>query len=239
MKGASVVQCHKAIDVVLLIDGSGSLGQEGWDAEIKAAKQFLDAFMDQGSHQGDHAQVATILYSGPSTWAGVGECTGKNSGDVDQENLCKIKVVNHFTSDLASVRSKVNLLAWPKGSTLTSVALLTAQAELALGRKNAHSTVVVFQDGQPLSFRKTRMASHVLRKKSRLLFVVISKFSPLKAIKEWVTRRWQENLVDVKSTKEFGSPNTVTKIIADICPSKIPKLKMDDQVLELAQTKAK
>ena len=36
--------CDKTLDIVLLIDGSGSLGRKGWAAEIKAAQLFVDAF---------------------------------------------------------------------------------------------------------------------------------------------------------------------------------------------------
>ena len=39
--------------------------------------------------------------------------------------------------------------------TLTSLALATAKAELALGRKDSKSIVVVITDGRPLSYRGT------------------------------------------------------------------------------------
>merc|ERR1719281_1080771 len=51
--------CNNPLDVVLLIEGSGSLGKTGWAAEIKAAEAFVDAFT------GSTAQLAVILYSGP------------------------------------------------------------------------------------------------------------------------------------------------------------------------------
>ena len=38
-----VTKCNETLDIVFLIDGSGSLGQSGWDAEIKAAKMFVDS----------------------------------------------------------------------------------------------------------------------------------------------------------------------------------------------------
>merc|ERR1719247_2123334 len=36
--------CNRSLDVVLLLDGSGSLGKTGWAAEIAAAILFVDAF---------------------------------------------------------------------------------------------------------------------------------------------------------------------------------------------------
>jgi hypothetical protein len=58
--------CNRSLDVILLIDGSGSLGKEGWAEEIKAATLFVDAFTDSGK-----AQMAVIVFSGPKTWSGV------------------------------------------------------------------------------------------------------------------------------------------------------------------------
>merc|ERR1719310_1008141 len=158
-KGADLpfLTCNKTIDIVLLIDGSGSLGKKGWAAEIKAAQMFVDAFAVSAGK----ANMAVILYSGPRTWSGVFRCFAKNKKKVDQEKVCRIKTVTHFTDDLKKVKNLITGLSWPQGSTLTSLALLTAKAELALGRKDARSNIIVFTDGRPLSFRKTTLASRM------------------------------------------------------------------------------
>jgi len=205
--------CNRSLDVVLLIDGSGSLGKKGWDAEMVAAKSFVEAF----SHSGK-ANLAVILYSGPRTWGGVRKCTGRNAKKVDPIK-CGIITITHFTEDMAKVTNLINGLTWPKGSTLTSLALMTAKDELALGRKNSLSNVIVFTDGRPLSYRKTGMASKKVRKSARLVWVPVTRYAPLASIKKWATRRWQENVVTVSSFKDLAKPNVVTHIIANICPS--------------------
>jgi len=212
---AHPLACNRTLDVVLLIDGSGSLGKRGWAAEMVAAKSFVDAF----SHT-DKANLAVILYSGPRTWGGVRKCFGKNKKKVDQEKVCGIKMVTHFTGDLKKVRSLINGLQWPRGSTLTSLALMTAQAELSLGRKNAKANIIVFTDGRPLSYRKTSMASKAVRKGARLVWVPVTRYAPLEKIKQWATRRWQENVVKVSSFAALKKPEVITHIIADICPKK-------------------
>merc|ERR1740130_1094673 len=55
------LQCNKELDIVFLLDGSGSLGEKGWKAEIKAAQTFVDAFTGTGAK----AKMAVVLYSGP------------------------------------------------------------------------------------------------------------------------------------------------------------------------------
>merc|ERR1719160_1653094 len=179
--------CNRSLDVILLIDGSGSLGKEGWAQEIKAAQLFVDAFTDSGK-----ANMAVIMYSGPKTWSGVEKCTGKQETPIDPEK-CGIKMVTHFTEDMKKVKNLINGLDWPQGSTLTSLALITAKA---------------------------------VRKAARLVWVPVTKFAPLKHIKSWATRRWQENVVLVKEFDKLGKAETVTHIVADICPKQNPRIEI-------------
>merc|ERR1719247_1507590 len=104
---------------------------------------------------------------------------GKAGEKVDLEK-CGISTVTHFNDNIKNVKQRVLGLDWPKGSTLTSLALATAKAELNIGRKNAKSVVVVFTDGRPLSYRKTKVAALDIRKVTRLMWVPITKRAPLK-----------------------------------------------------------
>jgi hypothetical protein len=213
-------ECNRTLDVILLIDGSGSLGQDGWDAEIIAAKTFVGAFK---AAQGK-VKVAVILFSGPRTWSGVYKCTGKSSAGVKLAD-CGIQTVTHFTTDLDSVDEELTKLTWPMGSTLTSLALMTAEAEMALGRADVHTLVVVMTDGRPLSFRKTGLASKAIRKKARLVWVPVKMPSNVfPAIKSWATRRWQENVVKVEDFEALKTPDPITHLIADICPIEDPEI---------------
>merc|ERR1719478_1911920 len=170
------------------------------------------------------ANMAVILYSGPRTWSGVKKCVGKSKKKVDPEK-CGIKMVTHFTEDMKKVKQLITGLDFPKGGSLTSLALLTAKAELALGRKDAKSNVIVFTAGRPLSYRKTEIASKDLRKSARLVWVPVSANAPLKHIKQWATRRWQENVISVKGMARLKNPEVITHIVANICPKRNPKLR--------------
>merc|ERR1719199_1838860 len=220
-QGTMFMTCNKTLDIVLPIDGSGSLGSKGCAAEIKAAQMFVDAF----SGSGGSAKMAVILYSGPRTWGGVYKCFARNTKKVDRERICGIRTVTHFTDNLPNVKNLIKGLRWPRGSTLTSLALMTAKAELSLGRKQALSNVIVFTDGRPLSYRKTWLASLVVRKSARLVWVPVTRYAPLKAIKQWATRRWQENVVVVKTFKALEKPDVITRIVANICPKDNPKMR--------------
>jgi hypothetical protein len=213
LQSTAPMECNTTLDVILLIDGSGSLGKAGWNAEIKAARMFIGAFK-----AAEKVEMAVILFSGPRTWSGVAKCTGHSVAPAGLET-CGIKQVSHFTSDLNQIDQKVIGLDWPQGSTLTSLALLTAKAEMSLGRGDIHTVVVVLTDGRPLSYRKTGEASREIRKRARLMWVPITRFAPLKQIKEWATRRWQENVIVVNDFSTLQKPEVVTHIIADMCPT--------------------
>jgi len=211
---SQTLTCDKELDIVFLLDGSGSLGQKGWNAEIKAAETFVDSFSGSGAK----AQMAVILYSGPRTWGGVYKCFGRNAKNVDMEGTCKIKSVNHFSNKMSDIKANIKALKWPQGSTLTSLALLAAKSELSLGRKSAQSIVVVITDGRPLSFRATYYAARSVRKSARLVWVPVTRYAPLAFIKHLATRRWQENIVQVKTFDDLENPDIVSHVVANICP---------------------
>jgi hypothetical protein len=213
VNGKEILQCNEMLDIMFLIDGSGSLGETGWKAEIKAAELFVDAFSGTGAN----AQMGVILYSGPKTWSGMHKC-------FSNYNYCEIKTVTHLTSDMSKVKELIGGLTWPKGSTLTSLALMRAKAELGVGRKDAKSIVVVITDGRPLSYRATWYASRMVRKTARLVWVPVTKYAPLKKIKKWATRRWQENVVLVESFEDLEKPDPMNHVVANICPAKEPEI---------------
>merc|ERR1719460_2502847 len=213
VNGKEILQCNEMLDIMFLIDGSGSLGETGWKAEIKAAELFVDAFSGTGAN----AQMGVILYSGPKTWSGIRKC-------FSNYNYCEIKTVTHLTSDMSKVKELIGGLTWPKGSTLTSLALMRAKAELGVGRKDAKSIVVVITDGRPLSYRATWYVSRMVRKVARLVWVPVTRYAPLQHIKSWATRRWQENVVKVKSFEDLETPDPMNHVVANICPAKEPEI---------------
>jgi hypothetical protein len=209
------MKCNKEQDYILLLDACPKTGEAGWAAEVKAALGFIDS-LQAGS-------VALIHYCGPRTWSGVSKCTAKSGDKVDLKEVCKINVAHHFDSDLSKAKNVINGLQYMKGEKLLSLALLAAKAELALGDKNSPSNVIVFIDGQPLSERQSHQAATTIRKAARLLFVTVTKFSPLKPIKTWATRRWEENVVTVDGPEKLSHPDVVSHVVADLCPSETQK----------------
>merc|ERR1712107_951158 len=63
--------------------------------------------------------------------------------------------------------------AYPESTSMTSMALGLAKAELTQGRAEASSVVVVITDGKPLSAMNTGKAAGDLKKSARLIWVVV------------------------------------------------------------------
>jgi hypothetical protein len=210
-----VLACSAELDVIMLLDSSGSLGKWGWKAEVMAANNFLLSFDGDGATK-PKTQLSVISYSGPRTWRAVRKCT--RSTQRMGLRKCGIQMVTHFTEDVKKVRQLVNVLPWMRGSTLTSLALSTAKEEFKLGRKNAKSVALVFTDGRPLYYGKTWIAAREIRKVARLMWVPITRRVPLAYVKSLATRRWQENVVLARTYRELRSKTLINHVIADMCP---------------------
>lgn len=221
----SNMKCDRTQDFILLLDACPKTGEAGWAAEVKAAQGFIDSLQGQGVTA--KPSVAIIHYCGPRTWSGVSKCTAKSGDKVDLEKTCKIKVAHHFSTDLAKAKTVISGLQYIPGEKLLSLALLAAKAELSLGDKASPSNVICFIDGMPLSQRQTHQAANAIRKAARLLFVAVTKFAPLKNIKTWATRRWEENVVTVDTIAKLENPEVVTHVVANLCPSETAKVKFD------------
>jgi len=217
--GNPTLKCHSKVDVMLLIDGSGSLNETGWTAMKRASSLLTQAF--DGSEQ-NGVMLSVLLFSGPKTWDQLLLCTqGPQPGQAppDLEQDCGLKWVEHGSDDMGATARKIDAMQWPRAATFTSSALATAAAELRHGRRHAQSVVVVITDGKPMSPVKTGMAATRLRKKARLMWVPVTRFAPLSEIRSWASRPVRENVVEVPTFQALQKPETINALIANMCPN--------------------
>jgi hypothetical protein len=211
--------CHATVDVILILDGSTSIGEDGWEATKKFAKTFVKAFTEEGSN----AEMSVILFSGPTTWNDYYTCIGGTQQTAEfMEATCGVKTVQHFSADLTATDAAIEALTWPKGSTLTQGALGQAAAELTLGRPDVSSVVILVTDGQPISAYRTGLAATELKKGARLLAVPVGgkglSDEGKATIQGLVSYPPTDNIVDIDSFATLTEISSVDKIIADMCP---------------------
>merc|ERR1719265_2549541 len=126
-------------DIVILLDGSGSLGSAGWTAVKEAGVTLANAFWKD---EDTGAQVAVELFGGPRYWSDFDACTGHlTAGQTppDMATTCGLTWVNHFSTDSDAIVAGIEGLDWPQSTTFTSGALAAAANELSNGRQDAQS----------------------------------------------------------------------------------------------------
>jgi len=218
----ALLKCASKVDVTLLIDGSGSLGAAGWD-KMKAAAADLVKAMDPEANGGNGAQVAVLLYSGPKDMAAYNKCLGKapaaaGAKPLDMVQDCKMIWVSHYSTSNTAIATGIGNLLWQKGSSMTSMALASAEAELVYGRADAKQVVIVMADSLPMMPRKTGEAAASLRKKARLIWAAAAGPSELSKFASYASRPVADNLVYMNNVADFTKPENLNKIIAAACP---------------------
>lgn len=213
--GREVLHCTAMIDVILVIDGSGSLRQYGWDQSKAMAEKLVSSM--QGGTNG--VNLGVLLFSGPEDWSNYKACKGEDGSQPSAE-VCGVRWVTHLNSNMVSTLEDVKALEWPKRTTLTSLALLEAKDELKQGRPEASSVVVVITDGKPMSPLKTGFAAMEVKDSARLVFVPvgqkIKKIMP--NLKEWASQPWQDNILEIDTFSILNAPATMNGLISEFCP---------------------
>merc|ERR1719171_139289 len=206
-------------DVVILLDGSGSLGETGWEAVKTAGVALANAFY-KDEERG--AKVAVELFGGPRYWSDYDACTGHLTAGQTPPNMattCGLSWVSHFSTDSAAITSAIEGLTWPRSTTFTSGALALAANELANGRADAQSIVFVVTDGRPLRRANTRAQARLLRRAARLIYVPVTRFAPIDDVRSWASRPARDNVIVVDDFATLAEQSTVNDLVASMCPN--------------------
>jgi len=213
--GRELLSCGSLVDVVILLDGSASLGSAGWRQSREAVEKMVTAF-----GAGASAHVAVLLYGGPLTMGDYRKCVGDSNGTtVNLETTCGMQWVSHFTSDTAGLSRTVSALEWPMSTTMTSLALGQAESELVKGREDAQSVVILVTDGWPMSRRNTNSAAAKLQESAKVLYVPVGNSAPRDLIEEMASEPKEDHIIDAHTFSALNHPYTLNKIIGSTCLS--------------------
>jgi len=211
----TLLRCASALDVVVLLDGSGSMGRPGW----QAARAFAARLISRLEGGDDKVLVALQMFSGPANFDAYERCTSDDPNiQPDMAKDCGITWVKRLTGETAEVSRMVPNLEWPAGSTFLSAALEEAQGELQFGRSNASSLVIVITDGAPISARRTQEAAKRLKEKARILWVPIGSSPPMELIEGLAGLPHKDNVVPARSFEELEDDQALNALLASACP---------------------
>jgi len=212
----SVLECQSKVDLIILLDGSGSLGDYGWQQNKEMASKLISS-LEGGS---EFVKVSLQVFSGPKTWDDYEKCTDElPAGEtLDLKQDCGIEWVSHYTTDTGTLALEVLQLPFPAATTLTSVALGQAESELVNGRDDANAVVVVITDGKPMNQVSTKDAAEQLQEKARMIWVPVGGDAPEELIQEVASKPLKDHIISIASFQQMDKPEFLNKILSSACP---------------------
>lgn len=190
-------RCASMLDLVMLIDSSGSTGATGFDA----MKSFLQAVaeridFDQATSPPGLARVGAVAFADRAATA------------------------QALTPDASILASGFTSLVWQKGSTNTAAGLSLAGELLdRYGRNEAPQVILIVTDGMPTSsYVMSTEASRLRDKGVRLAFVVVEGGLTIAPFRRWASWPSTENLMVVQNFHELRKEEFATSVLANLCP---------------------
>jgi len=226
----TVGRCFSRLDVILAIDGSGSLGYYGWKA-MKETSVKLAKSMGLG------ASLGAILFSGPPNSCILKKCTGQAlpwfcsmwyqpyQGREYTPEDCGVTWVTHLDQDLAAATTKIDNMVWPAQNTLTSKALKSAQIEMISSRQGVPTVVIVLTDGYPYSPLHTFQNAEALKASGARLMMVpvgaaVADSTMFDKLASWPS---EDNVIRAESLEALTASNqTVNQILTGFCTNFVP-----------------
>jgi len=184
-------KCVAKIDAMILVDGSGSVGEKRFALESTFTAHLLKA-----------------LTFGP---------TKARAGLIQFSS--KVELVSEMTEDGEALITAAESIAWMGHTTDTAGALLMAQSTLMAGGRQEvdkdHTIVFMITDGNPNDMTTAAIAAAKVRESARLIVVVVGKNVDDEAVKSWVSNP----LTDILKVKKFKFlEDEFTKLLSDLCP---------------------
>merc|ERR1719221_2408525 len=211
--------CEAKLDVMLVLDASGSMGSAGWSAVKKAAKNVAAA-MSSG------IKVGALAFSSPWSWYETRWCMGYSTPWwwkvfwFSGHSSCGIKWIEHMTEDSADVSSKIDAATAQFRGTLTNIAIDKADVELRnRGRAYAQSILIVFTDGYPESKERTFTSSQNFQGTGRVIYVPVGNFGDDEYFASVASYPVKDNLVPVENFKKLAARETLDRLMPNFCPN--------------------
>jgi hypothetical protein len=205
--------CVAKQDLVIAIDGSGSVGAPGFEILKRFVKKLLDKYETQ--YWGDYAVKIGIVAFGN----GIIMSDGKTvSPAITAKPLS-------FTMD--EVQSAVAGLPFKKGFTNMAQAFSAAETAFMLGsRRAASSAVMVITDGKPsFNFMTNEMVEQLDDKGITRYFLLVNQedlqSNSNAMMLSWASQPWETNVVHVPGGLELldSDPELwVEKVLVKFCP---------------------
>jgi uncharacterized protein YegL len=205
--------CIARQDLVLTIDGSGSLRQSGFEVVRNFAANLTTRY--QSMYYGAEDMKVGVVYFGN------GQLTAQPDGTT---TIAEALFVQGLTADLALVEQKIRDMQWLRGFTNMAQGLHMADTVLGqTGREDAQSAVMVISDGKySMEFQTAEKARELKDKNVQIFLVAITeaKGDDLRTYRRFASRPVATNFVRIPGLEalKYNSELFTGRIIAQFCP---------------------
>jgi hypothetical protein len=205
--------CIARQDLVLTIDGSGSLRQSGFETVRNFAANLTARY--QSFYYGIEDMKIGVVYFGN------GQLEAQPDGTT---NIAEALYVQGLTGDLALVESKIREMNWLRGFTNMAQGFHMADVMLGqTGRSDAQSAVMVVSDGKfSMEFQTAEKARELKDKNVQIYLVAITevKGADLKTYRRFASRPVETNFVRIPGLQalEYNADMFTGRILAKFCP---------------------
>merc|ERR1719388_117001 len=216
--------CIAKQDLVLSIDGSGSLRKTGFDILKGFSKKLVSKYM--GMYFGfEDMKIAVVQF-------GNGEILSDGS-------IADALLIQELTSDMEKVAAAIDGIEFKKGFTNMAQAFGVAEKVLLLGgRKAAQSAVLTLTDGKPsFLFQTYEKVMQLKDKHIQLFFAPITTFKgeEVALMKKWASTPWETNLERIPGLEVLKADEDVfiQKVLVKFCPHAMSPAAVDQEETEM------
>jgi uncharacterized protein YegL len=200
--------CIAKQDLVLAIDGSGSLKQEGFDV-LKGFVLNITSMYQPKYYGASAMEVGLVLF-------GNGEYfdNGTVSAAIDVMGL---------SDDIEALDEEIKKLQWQRGFTNMMQAFSAAEKMVADGRTEAQSAVIMLSDGKYTNAYRT--GQKVQAMKDAGVWIYMAPVAPhetqqIQQIKEWATQPWETSYERIPGIDalEGNEASYARMLLVKFCP---------------------
>lgn len=202
-------QCIAKVDLIIAVDGSGSITDKGFATLRDFTKQLVGRF--EGRAYGvDAMQVGVVLFG---------------NGRVNEDGtISDGRIVSQLSGNLKDVQDKIDTMVWKKGFTNLAQAFTSASKLLTEGRKHATSAIMILTDGKPSFKVQTLQAVNKVRKSGVVVNIVSVNAFPNKPDRRFMRKLasspWKSNFVAIPGLTKLRRQmdKYITRVLVQTCP---------------------
>jgi len=201
--------CIAVQDLIIALDGSGSLREDGFNILKGFAVNLLARY--QSEYFGSAAMKIGLIEFG--------------NGIImeDGVTVSPAMLVRTLTTDLTAVKSSIEGMVQKKGFTNMAQAFALAETMYtAAGRKGAQSSLLVITDGKPsFQFQTNELVQQLDDKGVQRYFIVVSESEKsVNLMKTWASMPWETNLLHVPGLPILSADSELwaEKALTMFCP---------------------